>query len=497
MKEYLTIQQLKTISWETIEKLQQQRFKATAKYLLPHVKAYRDLFRQYNVDFNKIEKVEDWKKLGLPLLKKAYYKEHPEDFVLKIHPSQAFTAYENFLQEQESAAAIAIMIRALTAKRKLKQQVKDFFTPKMPAFSAGTESGRPTPVFITAKQKQTMAKILEITGELITNNLKPEGMLVGMNLFPYAPHLGWHAVHMALDKTADLNLCTAAGGAIPTERLVEMAEAFQANIFAGMSTYLRNRWLDVAIQKRIKLPEKALFVNGADKMYEPERQKISELAKKLGVKHAVVLDFFGASELKEDLMPECAPGTGFHHIAPLSNIIRTVKAEGTAKTGWIEDWDFTNKNEGGYGVIWNIDGAGTLLEGYLIGDVYDHIASTPCKKCGLNVERIFDISRIKDTEAQLKLTGMVEAKVKGARINLVAIRDALLKLNEVAEAQVIAKQAQLIIRIAPKSSKQRAEKQVSAAITRLMLEATPKIEYLTLEKLTKENGFKFKGILIE
>jgi hypothetical protein len=497
MKEYLTAHQLKTISWETIEKLQQQRFKATVRHILPAVKAYRDLFKEYKVDSYTLEKVEDWKKLGLPLLKKAYYKEHPEDFIAKVHPSQAFTQYENFMHEQESAATIALTIKAITGKTHLEKEIKDFFMPKMPAFSAGTESGRPTPVFITAKQKQTMQSILEIAAELIMSRFKPEGTLVGMNLFPYAPHLGWHAVHMALETAADLNLSTAAGGAISTERLVEMAEVFKANIFAGMSTYLRNRWLDVAIQKKITLPEKVLFINGADKMHEPERNKIAELAKKLGVKQAVVLDFFGASEFKEDIMPECAPGTGFHHIAPLSNIIRTVKADSTAKSGWIEDWDFVHPAEGGYGVIWNTDGAGTLLEGYLVGDVYDHITSVPCKKCGLNVERIFDVSRIKDTEAQLKLTGMVEAKVKGTRINLVAIRDALLKLNEIAEAQVIARKAQLIIRLAPKTSRKSAEPKVEAAIRRLMLEVTPKIEYIALEKLTKENGFKFKGIIIE
>jgi phenylacetate-coenzyme A ligase PaaK-like adenylate-forming protein len=497
MKEYLTAHQLKTISWETIEKLQQQRFKATVKYILPHIKAYQGLFKQYRVDYHSINRVEDWQKLGLPLLKKAYYKEHPEDFIAKVHPSQAFSAYEGFMHAQESAATVAMSLKLLTQKKSMEKEIKDFFMPKMPAFSAGTESGRPTPVFITAKQKQTMQDILSIAAELIMKNFKTNEHLVGMNLFPYAPHLGWHAVHLALENAADLNLSTAAGGAIPTERLVQMAEIFKANIFAGMSTYLRNRWLDVAIKKRIKLPEKALFVNGADKMFEPERKKIAEMAKKLGVKNAIVLDFFGASEFKEDLMPECSPGTGFHHIAPLSNIIRTVKAEGTSKTGRIEDWSFTDKNEGGYGAIWNIDGAGTLLEGYLVGDVYDRITEKTCEKCGLNVERIFGISRIKDTEAQLKLTGMVEAKVKGARINLVAIRDAMLKLNEVAEAQIIAKQAQLIIRIAPKSSKQKAENQVSKEITRLMLEVTPKIQYLTLEKLTKENGFKFKGILIE
>ncbi|MEM4240400.1 MAG: hypothetical protein QXK08_04370, partial [Candidatus Woesearchaeota archaeon] len=227
MKEYLTLHQLRRISWETIERLQQQRFRATARHLLPHIKAYQELFKQYNTDPYKIECVEDWKKLGLPLLKKAYYKQHPEDFIVRVHPSQAFHAYENFMHEQESAAVLAMSLKLLTGKKAVEKEIREFFMPKMPAFSAGTESGKPTPVFITAKQKQTMQKILEITSQLILSNFKPEGMLVGMNLFPYAPHLGWHAVHTALDIAADLNLCTAAGGAIPTERLVEMAETFQ------------------------------------------------------------------------------------------------------------------------------------------------------------------------------------------------------------------------------------------------------------------------------
>ncbi len=497
MKEYLTLQQLKNISWETIERLQQQRFKATARHLLPHVKAYRDLFKEYDIDHYKLERVEDWKNLGLPLLKKAYYKEHPEDFIVRIHPSQAFHAYENFMHEQESAAVLAMSLKLLTGKKSVEKEIKEFFMPKMPAFSAGTESGKPTPVFITAKQKETMQKILEIASELIINNFKPEEMLVGMNLFPYAPHLGWHAVHTALDIAADLNLCTAAGGAIPTERLVEMAESFKANIFAGMSSYLRNRWLTMAQEKKAKLQPRALFINGADKMHEGERQKIAEMAKKAGIKQAVVLDFFGASEFKEDLMPECSPGTGFHHIAPLSNIIRTVKAEGTEKGGWIHDWNFTPKEQGGYTAVWNIDGAGTLLEGYFVGDTCERITTSKCPKCGLGVERIHDISRIKDTEAQLKLTGMVEAKVKGARINLVAIRDALLKLPEVAETQVIARKAQLIIRIAPKTTRKTAENKTIEAIGKLMLEVTPKIEWTTIEKLTTHDGFKFRGVVIE
>ncbi len=497
MREYLTLQQLKHIRWETIERLQQQRFKAIAHHMLPAVKAYRDLFKDYRVDPLSIEKVEDWHKLGLPLLKKAYYKHHPEDFIVKIHPNQAFDHYEAFLHAQESAATVALFFRALTNRKALVKEIKEYYMPKMPAFSGGTESGRPTPVFITARQKQTMQNVLSIAAELILDQFQPDGNLVGMNLFPYAPHLGWHAVHLALEIVADLNLCTAAGGTIPTEKLVEMAETFQANIYAGMSDYLRNRWLVVAAEKKVKLPARALFLNGAQKMHEGERKKIAELARKVGVKDALVLDIFGASEFKEDLLPECAPRTGFHHIAPLSNIIRTVTAAGEVKGGWIEDWDFVNPENGGYGVVWNIDGAGTLLEGYLIGDVYEKLTRVPCDRCGLRVERIFDVSRIKETEVQLALTGMVEAKVKGARIDLAAIRGALLKLPEVAEAQVIARKNQLVLRIVPAHSRGAAQDRVHELVRKLALEVRPTIEWTTLEKLTHMDTFKYRGIIVE
>lgn len=495
MKEYLTYNELKHMRWERVERLQQQRFKAIVHHMLPMVKTYRELFKQYNIDPFSITCVDDWRRLGLPLVTKAYYKQRPEDFLVQVHPSQAFTHYDKFLREQESAATIALFLKALTHKKSLAKEIKEYYFPKMPAFSGGTESGRPTPVFITARQKENMAKILEVATELIFKNFSPGQHTVGMNLFPYAPHLGWHAVHLALDIGADLNLSTAAGGAIPTEKLVEMAEAFQANIFAGMSDYLRNRWLPAAIENKAQLPERALFVNGAGKMHEAERARIAELAKKVGVKEAVVLDFFGASEFKEDLLPECSPGTGFHHIAPLSTIIRTIKAEPATKHGWITDWDFTLPEHGGATAVWNIDGAGTLLEGYVMGDTCEKITRHRCVRCGLRVERMFNVNRIKETEAQLALTGMVEAKVKGSRIDLAAIRGALLQLREVDEVQVVARRSQLLLRIA--GTKSKAEHKVAEAVRKLGIEVTPKVEWTTLDKLTKADGFKFKGIIVE
>jgi hypothetical protein len=496
MKEYLDYRQLKHIRWSAIERLQNKRFQVIAQHMLPHVKVYRELFKQYRIDVHNIKSIDDWKRLGLPLLKKSFYQQHPEDFVVKIHPSQAFERYKAFLHAQESAAGVALFLKALTHRKMLEKEIKRYYYPKMPAFSGGTESGHPVPVFITGKQKENLQGILDIAAELIFSQFRPANNMTGMNLFPYAPHLGWHAVHLAMDCATDLNLCTAAGGAISTEHLVEMADAFQPNIIAGMSDYVRNRWLQTAQDKKITLPERVLFINGAQKMHEGERQKITEMAKNLGVKESVVLDFFGASELKEDVMPECAPGTGFHHIAPLSTVIRTVRTEGTTKGGWIQDWGFGHPSQGGAVALWNIDGAGTLLEGYVLGDTVERIAQHPCPRCGLRVERLFNVNRIREVEAQLALTGTVEAKVKGARVNLAAIREALLKLPEVAEAQIVAHKSALLLRIAPEGPRANAAPKVAAALQRLDLEVTPKIDWTTVDALMQGSEFKFRGIVI-
>ncbi len=313
MRETLTKEELEALSFYEIKELQEQRFKATVRLLLPHAKAYKDLFGRKGIDFNDVKSVEDWHDKGLPLLKKSCYMKNPKDFVVKVEEKEADEVYFNYAK---SVGRKSGFFRKLFKKSETINDIKNFFMLKMPLFSGGSEYGIPVPVGITARQKQSLREVLSIASELILeNNFKGKGM-VGMNLFPYGPHLGWHAVHEAFEVSAGFNLSTAAGGAIPTERLVKLASAFKANVFAGMSEYFRNRFLIEAIKQKIELGKEIIFVNGADRMFEAERERIKLLAKKLGA-NAVVLDLYGASELKEGIMPECSPGAGFHNIAPL------------------------------------------------------------------------------------------------------------------------------------------------------------------------------------
>ena len=488
MREYLTLKELRNFSFGKIRRLQNLRFKATCRYMLPYVPFYKKLFKSYGIDPFTLRNVEDWQKKGLPLIKKATYMKNPRDFIVAPDLKTIFTNHIAYLDNQDEYKSA---VELLFSRRK-KQILKEYYSPKMLIFSGGTESGNPTPVMLTGKQKfGILMPVLKILGDIMLKNSKLDRK-IGMNLFPYAPHLGWHAVHHALDINADLNLNTAAGGAMPTERLVAMADKAKPNIICGMNDYLRNRFLPLAIEKKIKLPEKVIFINGAQKIYDGEREKIRELARKVGVKKAIVLDLYGASEIKEALMPECKPGSGYHHIAPLSTIIRTVKVD-HATRDVIDEWSFEEKS--GYATSWNIDGAGTLLEGYFIGDKFEKVVDKKCSNCELNVKRVYDINRIREVEAQLKLTGIVEEKVKGARVNLVAIRDAAISIPEVKEAQVVLKRKKAVVELRFVSDKPgKARKKLTKIFAGA--EIRPKLVTSTLKKLQGDK-IKYESIKVE
>jgi phenylacetate-coenzyme A ligase PaaK-like adenylate-forming protein len=499
MKDYLTEQELRRLSFKKIKGLQDRRFQATVRYMLPETKFYNRLFKERKIDPYDLESVHDWQKKGLPLVKKSIFRKRPKDFLVQPRGNKKdiFKKYISFINHQHKRKAAKTAFSALTNRKKLQKEITDFFHPKMPAFSGGSEDV-PVPVLITARQKLTnMQEIVKIICSFVLRHVK--GNTVGLNLFPYAPHLGWHTVHMCFDHGTNLNLCTAGGGVLPTSKLVELAGKSNANIIAGMSDYIRNRFLDEAIKKRIRLPETVVFINGAGKILEKERNTIKEKAGKLGVKKATILDVFGASEFKEGLMPECSSYSGFHNIAPLTNIIKTIKMDPEENSkDLVEGWRFT-KNKG-YATVWNINGAGTLLEGFLIGDMLEGTVEKRCPSCGLNVQRIKSIDRIRNVEAQLAVMGIAEGKVKGATINLSALRDMIINLNGIDEAQVILKKLDegdsLIIRPVFSSK----DKRLKDKIKRLCkdnFEVTPKVEPKSMEDLMSPRQLKFHGILIE
>ena len=76
MKQFLTFNELKSLRYEEIERMQDQKFRAFIRYqVYPNHAFYRRLFKKYNVDPYDLRTPTDWQKYELPLTKKSDYKE--------------------------------------------------------------------------------------------------------------------------------------------------------------------------------------------------------------------------------------------------------------------------------------------------------------------------------------------------------------------------------------------------------------------------------------
>jgi len=448
LRELLTLADLQRLSWKEICLLQERKFAAAARHLLPQTAIYRELFSRHQVDPKKISRVEDWKKLGLPLIKKRLFLDRSRDFLVRPEgkKEEVFLTYLKYAKTIDKVAAFSLSLKAILSvfrrqwRDQLTREVRQFFVPKMPAFSGGTETGRPIPVLLTARQKAAMLpNAADISAYLVvTRHFNDDRNLVAMNLFPYAPHIAWQIINLCAELRTDLNLCTASGGYLGTERLVGIAKASAPNVYSGMVEYLTNTFLPQARAADVKLGDRVVFLNGATKLLEVQREKVKEQFRGLGAKDVFALDGYGASELKALSFAECEEGSGLHQTAPLTTIVRTVKVGRVdPESDYIYDWEFTAEGEGGYAAIWNIDGAGTLLEGFFLGDHFERTATGRCPHCGLDTIRLYNINRITDLETEIRLLGFDEEKISGNKVNLVALREKLLHLPGMVEAQIV------------------------------------------------------------
>ena len=511
LKEQLTLPELKKLKWRKIESLQEKRLQATLKNLIQYAPFYRDFFEEHRVDPTRIKSVKDWKKLGLPLIKKNLYLDRARDFIVRPQGrrEETFFSYLRYAFDLDKIEAARLVAAGLLSRlsvswdQKLTRHVRAFFLPKMLAFAGGTESGRPTPVLLTGRQKmESMVNTADLSAYLvISRHFSGDEPITGMNLFPYAPHIAWQIINMAAELRTDLNLCTASGGFMGTDKLVNIAKGSSPNVFSGMVDYLTNIFLPRAIMDGVKLHGRVVFLNGATKMLEVQRQRVKELFMKLGASEVIALDGYGASELKEATLAECEEGSGLHHVAPLSNIIRTVKVgEADPKSGYIYDWDFAGEEEEGYAAIWNIDGAGTLLMGFLLGDSYEKMSYDKCPHCGLNVQRVYNVNRIADLETELKIQGIAEEKIHGTKVDLMGLRDNLLRIKEILEVQLRVSHTEcgdtLEVRyVAQGDHFPKIEEDIRYMFERCSEVKPSSIERVKMSDLYEEKELKFRGII--
>ncbi|MCF2136174.1 MAG: hypothetical protein K9W43_02950 [Candidatus Thorarchaeota archaeon] len=521
VKTTFTFEELKRISYRELRELQERKFKAFIRYqVYPNHPYYRRLFKENNIDPFNITKIEDWEKYQIPLVRKIDYKDHLKEFVLNpsevdgkerdpaeivknlLNYARAAGKAELYKFLRNNGARVKLHLGASAAMDRIRERLTYMYAPLQFWLSSGRASGMPAPVFLTRYDNDLLYKNCVKVGQMAVDPWAAEGWeLVSMNLFPYAPHLGWHAVNLGLKQMSKFYVATSAGGAIPTPKLVEIANLFKANGFAGMPSYLRNRFIRAMKEADYEAPEKVVVLLAGEKIYPPVVDDMISTLKSKGAKEVRVIGGYASSESKVSFAVQCDYNGPYHNVSPL---VLSFEFTRLNKDG---SWEFVDENEPGHVTLFHLDATGTVFEGFLLGDVTSRHENGKCPICGIDGPHFWDIGRQNDAEAQIEIMGLSEKKIKGATVNLTALRTDLLRFPEIEEIQIeIAKEDMsdpysmdvLNLYVATHSSVRPPHNTLVTEIQRLTkdsTEITPRVFMMSFEELLeKAGGMKFMEI---
>jgi phenylacetate-coenzyme A ligase PaaK-like adenylate-forming protein len=521
-KTTFTFQELKRTNHREIKRMQDQKFRAFIRYQIwPNHPYYRRLFKENNVDPFNITCIEDWAKYQIPLVRKTDYKENLQQFVLNPSevdgkeraPAEIIGNMMSYSKEagnreqykflRNNGARVKLKLGASAAMDRLKERLTYNYSPLQYWLSSGRASGLPSPVFLTRYDNELLSSNSAKCGQLAIDPFIESGWEVSsMNLFPYAPHLGWHAVNVGLKQISKFYNATSAGGAIPSEKLVELAKSFKSNAFAGMPSYLRNRFFRaMAEDVEYEAPEKVVVLLAGEKIYPRVADDITQTLMEKGAKEVRIVGGYASSESKISFAVQCEYNGPYHNLSPLMRSWEFVKLNDDGS------YEFVGEDEPGHTLLFHLDSTGTIFEGFLLGDVASKHERGKCPCCGIDGPFFWDIGRTNDAQAQIEVMGLAEKKIKGATVNLTALRTDLLNLAEIEEMQIeVAKEDMsdpysmdvLNLYVAPKGgSKGNYESLILEIqkVTKTSTEVTPRVFIVSFEELLERaGGMKFMEI---
>lgn len=293
------------------------------------------------------------------------------------------------------------------------------------AYTAGTTSGRPTPLYHTAYDYRSILfsqlRMAEIRGIGAGDRV--------MNLYPLTPHP--HGAFMrCIDAATALGIPVVSGlsGRVDgpfeltrrTEHVVRLTVATDPTVIWGVPSYVRQILQRVATQG-LDLPSLRVIAVSGEPCTDPLRAALLDLAARVGASDALVSDSLGASEIQCGLA-ECdgGGGHGLHNPAPELYHFSLVDDGGEP----------VGDGEEGRLVLTHLDRRGTVLLRYLLGDRVV-LTSEPCPGCGRGGGRIVE---------HLGREGRF-VKIRGQLVNVAALQAAVGGVTGVVEYQCVVRPA--------------------------------------------------------
>ncbi|MFH0853205.1 MAG: AMP-binding protein [bacterium] len=474
-------QQISHLTYEERQKLQNKNLAQMIRHQLPYSPFYRKLFKDNNLSFADFKTTDDLVKL--PFVTKADLAPTEEDQgkpkTFMLQPD------EQLIKKHASKSMLAKIAMMKMRGQDPKPMLAWEYKPIHLHFTTG-RSALPTAFSYSARDLQTLResgeRLLEVSG------VDPE--LVGINAFPYSPHLAFWLTYSAMTQIGMTSLQTGGGKIMGTQKIIDALERMKAGLVTFIPGYCYHLFRE-AVKQKSDFSGLKHIIFGGDRVSPGLREKVKALARELKNDQVKILATYAMTEGKTAWI-QCDEQSGYHTYPDLE-YFEVIDPEGKRiKEGEAGELAYTALN-------WR----GSVVMRYRTGDMVQGITNEPCKYCGKTVPIISpDIQRVTEMR-EFELT-----KLKGELVNLNEFYPLLSGMPGVEEWQVeLTKKNndpheidEITIHLAPKNNldPERVKTEVVKAIKDKML-LTVKAESTTvpvmLQRLGMETELKEKRIL--
>jgi len=409
-----TISRYHDMTGDEILRNQEKKLKEHLRYrIYPFSPYYRKLFDDNGIDPSSVNTIADLERI--PLTRKEDIM--PNEMNLK--------RYKDFILQPDMEKIkrfwpkqwlLNLKMRQLMGKD-VRAEIREEYYPSFMIATSGT-TGNNVPFMYTNYD----IKLFTDAYCSLIDQLDVDMDWVLLNVFPFAPHLAFTFVYWANLGSPIRMFHTGGGSVTSTVKTLDVIKAVDANVIVGIPSYIYHL-LNRAKSEDRDLSGIKMLLTAGEKLSGATRARLEEILTSQGATDFRIVDVFGTTEMR-DAYAECTPGSGVFHIHPNIHIAEMVDPE-TGKQ--------MKPGESGSLAITNIDGRGTQVVRFLIGDVFEGgIQYGKCELCGREIPRIVGpIGRMRDYSRKLDLT-----KVKGTLLNLNIFYDLIPAIEGVVEWQV-------------------------------------------------------------
>ena len=354
------------------ERMRARQFARLLRFLrrevAPHSPFYHAHLREWGLDPAGIRTRADWERI--PFTSKRDLLSTPESpqqaraFVLQPDPAA--------LARRPAVLLHGLLRGAARARAALEREYRPVFLT-----STTGRSAEPVPFLYTRHDLDRLASAGRDLCEV--QRCRTDWRLI--NLFPYAPHLGFWQVHAAMLEFNVFGLSTGGGKTLGTEGNLKLMARMDPEVVIGMPTFLYHLFSQ-ALEMGLRFPKLDNIVLGGEKVPEGLRRKLGAMVEALGGGHVNIMATYGFTEAKM-AWGEC-PGTASeptgYHVPPDYAYLEIIDPD----TGRV-----LPDGTGGELVVSPIDARGSVVLRYRTGDLIEGgLVHGPCPHCGMNVPRL-------------------------------------------------------------------------------------------------------------